>query len=136
MEPLKVWRILCFSGVLLALASDFISVYIMWFHFGIREAAIFPIYLVLYGVVSNLIGMHVTRTAKLPFIESRASSPVFITTILLMVIAIIVPFTPFRCCIRVLVGLWGLSFIVMIFIVSLLYCIIALSYKKIYIKAF
>lgn len=113
---------------------DLLVFAILWFHFGIREAAIFQSIWFSYGVVSNLIGMHVIRTAKLPFIESRASSPVFITTILLMFIAIIVPFTP----LGAVLGLVGLEikFIVMIFIVSLLYCIIALIAKKIYIKAF
>lgn len=113
---------------------DLLVFAILWFHFGIREAAIFQSIWFSYGVVSNLIGMHIIRTAKLPFIESRASSPVFITTILLMVIAIIVPFTP----LGAVLGLVGLEikFIVMIFIVSLLYCIIALIAKKIYIRIF
>lgn len=113
---------------------DLLVFAILWFHFGIREATIFQSIWFSYGVVSNLIGMHVIRTAKLPFIESRASTPVFITTILLMIIAIIVPFTPLGS----IIGLIGLEikFIVMIFIVSLLYCIIALIAKKIYIKIF
>ena len=113
---------------------DLLVFAILWFHFGIREAAIFQSIWFSYGVVSNLIGMHIIRTAKLPFIQSRASNAVFITTVLLMIVAIIVPFTPLGS----MLGLVGLEikFIVMIFIVSLLYCVIALIAKKVYIKIF
>lgn len=113
---------------------DLIVFAILWFYFGIREAAIFQSIWFSYGVVSNLIGMHIIRTAKLPFIQSRASNAVFITTVLLMIIAIIVPFTPLGS----IIGLVGLEikYIVMIFVVSLLYCIIALIAKKLYIKIF
>jgi len=113
---------------------DLLVFAILWFHFGIREAAIFQSIWFSYGVVSNLIGMHIIRTAKLPFIESRASKPVFITTILLMFIAVIVPFTPLGS----FIGLVGLEikFIVMIFIVSFLYCFVALIAKRIYINIY
>jgi len=113
---------------------DLLVFAILWFHFGIREAAIFQSIWFSYGVVSNLIGMHIIRTAKLPFIESRASKPVFITTILLMFIAVIVPFTPLGS----FIGLVGLEikFIVMIFIVSFLYCLVALIAKRVYIKIY
>ncbi len=113
---------------------DLLVFAILWFHFGIREAAIFQSIWFSYGIVSNLIGMHVIRTPKLPFIQSRASAPVFITTILLMIIAIAVPFTPLGTALG-LVGL-EIKFIVMIFIVSLLYCVIALIAKRIYIKIY
>ena len=113
---------------------DLLIFAILWFHFGIREAAIFQSIWFSYGVVSNLIGMHIIRTAKLPFIESRASVPVVVTTVLLMFVAIIVPFTPLGS----MIGLVGLEakFILMIFVVSFLYCIIASIAKKIYLKVY
>lgn len=113
---------------------DLLVFAILWFHFGIREAAIFQSIWFSYGVVSNLIGMHIIRTAKLPFIESRASKPVYLTTVLLIFVAIIVPFTP----LGGVLGLVGLEikFIVMIFVVSFLYCIIALIAKKIYVRVY
>ena len=113
---------------------DLLIFSILWFHFGIREAAIFQSIWFSYGIVSNLIGMHIIRTAKLPFIESRASVPVVITTVLLMFVAIIVPFTPLGS----MIGLVAIEakFIVMIFVVSFLYCIIASIAKKIYLKIY
>ena len=113
---------------------DLLIFSILWFHFGIREAAIFQSIWFSYGIVSNLIGMHIIRTAKLPFIESRASVPVVITTVLLMLVAIIVPFTPLGS----MIGLVAIEakFIVMIFVISFLYCIIASIAKKIYLKIY
>lgn len=113
---------------------DLLIFSILWFHFGIREATVFQSIWFSYGIVSNLIGMHIIRTAKIPFIESRASVPVVITTILLMFVAIIIPFTPLGS----MIGLVGIEakFIIMIFIVSFLYCIIASIAKKIYLRIY
>ena len=68
----------------------------LWFGFGIREAAIFQSIWFSYGVVSNLIGLHIIRTAKVPFIQSNSSKAVYATSIILSIIAIVVPFTGLR----------------------------------------
>lgn len=113
---------------------DLLVFAILWFHFGIREAAVFQSIWFSYGVVSNLVGMHIIRTAKIPFIQSKASKPVYFTSVLLILAAIFVPFTY----LGKLIGLipLELKFIAMIFVVSLLYCLIALIAKKIYIKLY
>ena len=65
----------------------------MWFIFGIRDAATFQTVWFSYGVVSNLIGMHVIRTAKVPFVQSNANKVVYFSSILLSIIAIVIPYT-------------------------------------------
>lgn len=108
---------------------------ILWFGFQIREAAIFQSIWFSYGVVSNLVGLHIIRTAKVPFIQSNSSYAVYATSILLSLIAIAVPFTP-------LGGLLGLTaiplkYIVIVIIgVPILYCVIASIVKKEYIKKY
>lgn len=106
----------------------------IWFVFGVREAAIFQTIWFSYGVVSNLIGMHIIRTSKMPFIESNASKMVYGSSILLSIIAIIVPFT----IIGRFIGLTAipLDFLIIIIGVPLLYCFVALIAKKIYIKRY
>ena len=106
----------------------------MWFIFGIRDAATFQTIWFSYGVVSNLIGMHVIRTAKVPFIQSNANKVVYFSSILLSIIAIIVPYT----FLGNMIGLVSIpfKFLSIIIGVPILYCFVALFAKKIYIKKY
>jgi len=108
---------------------------VLWFGFEIREAAIFQSIWFSYGVVSNLVGLHIIRTAKIPFIQSNASYAVYATSVLLSLIAIAVPFTP----LGTLLGLTAIpvKYIWMIVIgVPILYCLIASIVKREYIKKY
>ena len=78
--------------------------------------------------------MHIIRTAKIPFIQSNAHKMVYASSILLILVGIIVPFTPAGS----LIGLVPIAtkYIVLIFAVTFLYCILAMFAKKIYIKKY
>ena len=106
----------------------------LWFIFGVREAAIFQTIWFTYSIVSNLVGMHIVRTAKIPFVQSNAHKMVYASSILLILVGIIVPFTPAGS----LIGLVPIAakYIVLIFAVTFLYCILAMFAKKIYIKKY
>ncbi len=107
----------------------------LWFGFGIREAAVFQSVWFSYGVVSNLIGLHIIRTAKVPFIQSNSSKAVYATSVILSIIAIIVPFTG----VGAMIGLVPvpIKYIFIIIIgVPILYCFIASIVKKEYIKKY
>ena len=106
----------------------------LWFIFGVREAALFQTIWFSYSIVSNLVGMHIIRTAKIPFIQSNANKMVYFSSILLILVGIIVPFTPLGSFIG-LVPIAGQD-IALIFIVTFLYCILAMFAKKIYIKKY
>jgi len=47
------------------------------------------------GLLSQTLIIHMIRTKKIPFIQSWASTPVVALTSLIMVVAIIIPFSPF-----------------------------------------
>ena len=71
----------------------------------------------------------------MPFIQSNSSYAVYATSILLSLIAIVVPFTP----LGALLGLTAipLKYIVIVIIgVPILYCFIASIVKKEYIKKY
>ena len=106
----------------------------LWFFFNIREAALFQTIWFSYSIVSNLIGMHIIRTAKLPFIQSNAHRAVYISSISLIIIGILVPFTG----LGAMIGLVPMQFsdIVLIFGVTFLYCIVAIFAKKVYLKKY
>ena len=106
----------------------------LWFVFQVRDAATFQTIWFSYSIVSNLIGMHIIRTAKIPFIQSNAHKAVYISSISLIIIGIVTPFTP----LGNMIGLVPIAipYILLIFAVSILYCFVALFAKKIYIKKF
>ena len=106
----------------------------LWFVFQVRDAATFQTIWFSYSIVSNLIGMHIIRTAKIPFIQSNAHKAVYISSISLIIIGIVIPFTP----LGNMIGLVPIAipYILLIFAVSILYCFVALFAKKIYIKKF
>lgn len=106
----------------------------LWFIFGIREAATFQTVWFSYSIVSNLVGMHIIRTSKIPFIQSNAHKMLYFSSILLIIIGLIVPFTTLGS----IIGLVPIAFkyIIMIFVITFFYCILALFAKKIYIKKY
>lgn len=108
----------------------------LWFGFSLRipDSSLFQTIWFSYGVVSNLIGLHIIRTGKTPFLQSNAAKPVYVTSVLLSIIALIVPF--------IFLGKWiGLVpfspiYLAVIIGFPILYCFIATIVKKLYIKKF
>ena len=118
----------------LSSSFDMIVFACLWFLFNVREAALFQTIWFSYSIVSNLVGMHIIRTAKLPFIQSNAHKAVYISSISLIIIGLLVPFTG----LGAMIGLvpMQLSDIALIFGVTFLYCIVAIFAKKIYLKKY
>ena len=119
---------------LLSSTFDMLVFTFLWFIFKVRDVAMFQIIWFRYNVTSNLVGMHIIRTAKLPFIQSNAHKAVYISSISLILIGLIVPFTA----LGNLIGLVPISlkYIFMIFVITILYCFVAIFAKKIYIKKY
>ena len=113
---------------------DFVVFILVWFLFKIHDVATFQTIWFSYSIVSNLLGMHIIRTAKVPFKQSHASKLVYVSSILLSVIALIIPYT----FIGSAIGLTALAFkdFAIIIGVPILYCFVAQFAKKIYIKKY
>ena len=126
-------RFMLFMGPLSSM-FDLIVFVCMWFIFGIREVATFQTIWFSYSIVSNLLGMHIIRTSKLPFVQSRASNMVYASSILISLLAILFPYT----WLGGVIGLVSLplKYLSIILIVPILYCFVALFAKKIYIKKY
>lgn len=122
-----------FMGPLSSL-FDLVVFATMWFMFNLRDVATFQTVWFSYSIVSNLIGMHIIRTAKIPFVQSNANRAVYTSSIMLSLIGILVPYT----FLGNLIGLVPLDFkyLSIILVVPILYCFVALFAKKIYIKKY
>ncbi len=113
---------------------DMIVFIFLWFVFNLRDAALFQTVWFTYSIVSNLLGMHIIRTAKIPFIQSNAHKMVYLSSILLSIIGIVVPFTWLGNAIG-LVPI-PIPYMSIILGVPVLYCFVAMFAKKIYIKRY
>ena len=113
---------------------DLIVFAAMWFIFSVRDVATFQTIWFSYSIVSNLVGMHIIRTAKIPFVQSNAHKMVYFSSILLSIVGIVVPYT----ILGNVIGLvpLELKYLCIIIIVPILYCFVALIAKKIYIKKY
>ncbi len=113
---------------------DLIVFAFLWFVFKLRDPALFQTVWFTYSIVSNLLGMHIIRTSKIPFIQSNANKMVYLSSFLLMIVGIIVPFT----WLGNIIGLVPipLAYMSIIIGVPILYCFVAMFAKKIYIRKY
>ena len=137
----RVWKMKSIKRFMLYMGPassifDLMVFAILWFGFNLRlpDAALFQSIWFSYGVVSNLIGLHIIRTAKTPFIESNSSKAVYATSIILSIVAIVIPFT----LLGKYIGLVAIPFkyFSIILLVPVLYCFLATIVKKRYIKRY
>lgn len=68
----------------LSSAFDLVIFAFLWFVFKVRDVATFQTIWFSYSITSNLVGMHIVRTAKLPFFQSNAHKAVYISSIALI----------------------------------------------------
>ena len=137
----KVWDINGIKRFMLYMGPtssifDMLVFAILWFGFNLRapDAALFQTIWFSYGVVSNLVGLHIIRTGKVPIIQSNASKYVYFTSFILSAIAIVIPYT----FVGEFLGLVALpiKYLGVIIGVPILYCFVASFVKKVYIRKF
>ena len=116
---------------------DILTFWIMWYVFEANTVEMAPLFQsgwFTVGIVSQTLIVHMIRTRKIPFIESRASTPLIIMTFVIIAIGMIIPFTGFGAYIG-LVPLPANYFIWFIGII-LAYSVLTQVVKNIYIKKF
>lgn len=90
-------RFMVFIGPISSI-FDIACFLVMWFVFGCvspDHQALFQSGWFIVGLLTQTLIVHMIRTRKIPFIQSRATWPVLVATALVMVLGIIIPFTRF-----------------------------------------
>lgn len=116
---------------------DIVTFLVLWFLFSanVPEAqAFFQSGWFIEGLVSQVLIVHMIRTQKIPFIQSRASWPVILMTILIVLVGIAIPFTQMGAS----VGLQGLpmSYFAILIAILIAYGALTQIVKMIYIRKF
>ena len=116
---------------------DITTFALMWYVFAANTPemqALFQSGWFIEGLLSQTLVVHMLRTQKIPFIQSRAALPVLLTTAGVMIAGILLPFSP----LGALVGLVPLPWSYFPWLVATLfgYCVVAQGMKMLYIKRF
>lgn len=117
---------------------DILTFLILWFVFGCNTAAD-PVKVSLFhsgwfveSLISQTLIIHLIRTKKIPFLQSRAAAPVAVLTTAIMAIGALIPFLP----IGKYVGFTALPpfYFVCLLLIVAGYIVLAQIVKTIYIK--
>lgn len=116
---------------------DIATYAVMWYVFKattVEGQALFQSGWFIEGLLSQTLIVHMIRTRRIPFIQSRASLPVMITTFAIMAIGIIIPFTGFGASIGLVALPW--SYFPWLIGILLGYCVLTQIIKNWYIRKF
>ena len=116
---------------------DVLCFAVLWFGFKFNtpeKAVLFQTGWFAFGIISQTLIIHMIRTHKIPFIESKSSKELLISTLIITVLTLIIAFTD----IATIFDLQKLPYEYMIWILGLvvIYVIVIQIYKKFYIKMY
>ncbi|MFT4222043.1 magnesium-translocating P-type ATPase [Dysgonomonas sp.] len=116
---------------------DIATYLVMWFVFKANcpdMASLFQSGWFIEGLLSQTLIVHMIRTRKIPFIQSRASWPVMITTFTIMIVGIIIPFSGLGASIGLVPLPW--SYFPWLIGILLVYCLLTQTMKNWYIHKY
>ena len=116
---------------------DIVTYLVMWHVFGCNSPehqSLFQSGWFIEGLLSQTLIVHMIRTRKIPFIQSRATWPVIGMTTLVMVIGIVIPFTSFG--VSISLQALPLSYFPWLMGILLSYCVLTQLIKNWYIRKF
>ena len=95
-DPSGLARFMVYIGPVSSI-FDYTTFALMWFVFhanSIETQALFQSGWFVEGLLSQTLIVHMIRTQKIPFFQSIAAPPLLLTTVIIMAVGIIIPFSP------------------------------------------
>ncbi|HTH95094.1 MAG TPA: magnesium-translocating P-type ATPase, partial [Rhodocyclaceae bacterium] len=95
-DPADIGRFMVFFGPVSSV-FDVITFFVMWFVFGANtpeHQTLFQSGWFVEGLMTQTLVVHMIRTRKIPFIQSRPGLPLLVGTCLIMAVAIFLPMGP------------------------------------------
>ena len=114
---------------------DVLCFLVLWFIFKfntLEQAALFQSGWFVFGILSQTLIIHMIRTRKLPFIESRSSKQLLISTFTIVAITILIAFTGIATTFDL--AILPISYLAWILGLMIVYVIFIQVYKLFYIK--
>lgn len=136
----KTWntsgiKIFMFNFGLISTVLDVLCFLILWYVFRYNtaeQAVMFQSGWFVFGILSQTLIIHLIRTNKVPFIQSKSSKQLLISTFAVVFITLVISFTN----ISIIFDLSKLPYLYLLWIMALMiiYALFIQIYKKIYIK--
>lgn len=135
-EIRNIARFMLFFGPISSL-FDYATFFTMFHYFGARttaQAALFQSGWFVESILSQTLIIHVIRTSKIPFVESRASLPLTVMSCAVCALGVWLPYSP----LRDTLGLSALPPLYWPCVASFLACYIALTHagKRLFLRRF
>lgn len=135
-EAIELKRFMLFIGPVSSI-FDYATFAVMWFVFSansVTEQSLFHTGWFVSGLLTQTLIVHMIRTEKMPFIGSRASNALLITTILAMAAGVLLPYTNAGAA----AGMVPLPLTYFCYLAAILfgYCLLVTIMKRWYIKRF
>lgn len=135
-EAIELKRFMLFIGPVSSI-FDYVTFGVMWFIFSantVAEQSLFHTGWFVSGLLTQTLIVHMIRTEKTPFIGSRASTALLVTTVLAMAAGIALPYTV----VGEAAGMvpLPLAYFGYLAVILLGYCMLVTTMKKWYIKKF
>jgi P-type Mg2+ transporter len=140
-QPLKwnpgdIGRFMIFFGPISSV-FDIATFAVMWWVFGantVAEQSLFQSGWFVVGLLTQTLVVHMIRTPKLPFIESRASAPLMVMTLAIMAAGIWLPMGPLAEYFKL--RALPLAYFPWLVGILLAYCVLTTVMKRYYIRRF
>lgn len=94
-ETKSIKSFMTFFGPLSSI-FDILCYAVMWWAIGANKVEFSPLFhcgWFVFGTISQVLVIHLIRTEKLPFVQSRPSMPLFLSTFIVAVLALVIGFT-------------------------------------------
>jgi P-type Mg2+ transporter len=116
---------------------DITTFWLMWHVFGANDMAhqsLFQSGWFIEGLLSQTLVVHMIRTRRIPFVRSMASAPVLALTLAIMIVGIVIPFSP----LGARIGMTGLpmAYFGWLAITLVSYCVLTQVVKTLYIRRY
>ena len=135
-NPADIGRFMIFFGPISSV-FDLCTFAVLWWVFGAKTVAqqtLFQSGWFVVGLLTQTLIVHMIRTPKLPFIESRAAAPLMVMTGAIMVVGIWLPMGPLAEYFKL--APLPLPYFPWLAAILLGYCVLTTAMKRLYIRRF
>lgn len=135
-EIADIQKFMIFFGPVSSL-FDYITFAVLWFYFkanSVESQAFFQSGWFIEGLLSQTLIVHIIRTRQIPFIQSRASGTLLLTTAIIMAIGVYLPFSRFGASLGFVK--MPLAYFPWLIVILISYCALAHSVKSWFIKKY
>ena len=124
-----------FAFGIISSVLDIMCFAVLWFvlkYNTVEKAALFQTGWFAFGIISQTLIIHMIRTHKMPFVTSKSSKQLLLSTFTITIITLLITFTD----IATIFDLkrLPLEYIIWILVLLAIYAIFIQGYKKIYLK--